>query len=274
MADFETEEIVFRDVPGGQLLGKLYRPRGEGPFPLLVDVHGGAWTSGDRNNNAVVHEALAAEGIGVFAIDFRMPPHARYPVAAEDVNFGIRWTKQHAARLGSRPDWVGGIGTSSGGHLLALSALRPDDEAWSAADASPALPGADLPYVVLGWPILDPLARLRMAKAKNMANLVKAHAEFWPDEAAMAYANPDAIVERGACQRMPRMLVLQGTKDANVEPSRAGLFADRYRAAGGEIALHMFEGEPHAFMLNNPAPGFALAAQLITGFVLAATKPG
>jgi len=266
MAAFETEEIVFREIEGRALAGRLYRPQGEN-HPLLIDVHGGAWTSGDRMNNAVIHEALAARGIGVFAVDFRMPPEARYPAALQDVNHAIRWLKLHAVKLGSRPELVGGIGTSSGAHLLVLNALLPEDARWSSG--GPGLPGAALPFVVACWPILDPLARLRMARLRNLANLLKAHAEFWPDEEAMALANPQAVVDRAEFGERPRLLILQGTSDANVEPARAQLFADAYRAAGGVVDLQMFEGEPHAFMLNKPAPGFARALELMVSFVRA-----
>lgn len=265
MAEFEVRDIPYREIDGVSLLGRLYRPRGPGPCPLLLDVHGGAWTSGDRLNNAVIHEALAAQAIGVFAIDFRMPPAARYPAAVADVNFAIRWARRNAAQLGTAAELIGGMGTSSGAHLLALNALRPEDDSWRAgAELSP---DATLACVVACWPILDPIARLAMARKKNLANLVNAHAAFWPDEADMAYANPQSIVERGACQEVPRMLVLQGTADANVEPARARSFAERYRAAGGDVALHMFDGAPHAFMLNKPAPAFAEAFDLIRAFV-------
>ncbi|MGE0876017.1 MAG: alpha/beta hydrolase [Burkholderiales bacterium] len=265
MAEFEVRDIAYREVDGVSLLGRLYRPRGTDPCPLLVDVHGGAWISGDRLNNAVIHEALAAEGIGVFAIDFRMPPAARYPAAVQDVNFAIRWARRNAAQLGTTAELIGGMGTSSGGHLLALNALRPEDEAWRAGVEQ--APDATLACMVACWPILDPLARLVMARQKNLANLISAHAAFWPDEASMAYANPQLIVERGECQSKPRLLVLQGTADANVEPARASSFAQRYRGAGGDVTLHMFDGEPHAFMLNKPAPAFAEAFALIRTFV-------
>lgn len=264
MAAFDIEDIVYRETEGRSLAGRLYRPQG-GVFPLLIDVHGGAWTSGDRLNNAVIHEALAARGIGVFAIDFRMPPEARYPAALQDVNHAIRWLKHNAGKLGSQAELVGGIGTSSGAHLLVLNALLPEDARWRSGESG--MPGAALPFVIACWPILDPLARLRMARQRNLANLVKAHAEFWPDEEAMALANPQAVVERGEPGERPRLLILQGTSDANVEPARARLFADAYRAAGGVVDLQVFEGEPHAFMLNKPAPGFARALELMVSFV-------
>jgi len=75
----------------------------------------------------------------VLSIDFRMPPMARYPETVADVNFGIRYLKANVDRFSTRADLVGGLGTSSGGHLLLLNALRPRDPRYSSIP----LPGAE-----------------------------------------------------------------------------------------------------------------------------------
>src|SRR5260370_1068599 len=126
---FETEvrDLEYQRVGGAPLLARLYRPIGKGPFPALIEVHGGAWASGDRLNNAPLDEALAKSGIAVLAIDFRMPPEHRYPASIADVNLATRWLKTHAGEFGSRRELVGGLGTSSGAHQLLLSALQPKD---------------------------------------------------------------------------------------------------------------------------------------------------
>src|ERR1700693_122945 len=173
-------EIEIRDLEsqrhgGAPLLARLYRPIGTGAFPALVEVHGGAWASGDRLNNAPLHEALAQSGIGGRAIDSRIPPEHRYPASIADINLATRWLKAHAGEFGSRRDLVGGLGTSSGGHQLLLSALRPADSRYAALPLADA-PGEDarLPYLVLCWPISDPLARYRMVRDKGNARLVEA----------------------------------------------------------------------------------------------------
>ena len=94
--EIETRDIEFLRHGDTPLLARLYRPKGQGPFPALIDVHGGAWASGDRLNNAPLDEALAKSGIVVLAIDFRMPPAHRYPASIADINFAIRWLKAHA----------------------------------------------------------------------------------------------------------------------------------------------------------------------------------
>lgn len=231
------------------LLAQLYRPEGTGPFPAVVDVHGGAWTSNDRFSNAPIDRHLAENGICVLALDFRMPPVAKYPATIADVNAGIRWLKAHAAQVGTRPELVGGLGTSSGGHVIMLDALRPTD----ASFASIALPSdhehsAALAYVVGCWPIVDPLARYRMAKAKNNAHLIDAHHAFFTDEAEMEAGSPQAILDRGEATHLPPALIAIGTADQNVPLETASRFAESYRRAGGELRLDLYEGQPHTFI--------------------------
>src|SRR6516164_10083727 len=154
-----TEDLEYLRADGVPLLARFYRPQGQPPFPAVLEVHGGAWTSGDRFNNLAIAEHLAGNGIAVLSIEFRMPPVARYPDTVADVNFGIRFLKSNAERFSTRAELVGGLGTSSGGHLLLLNALLPRDPRY----ASIPLAGAEagLAFAVVCWPVADPLARYR-----------------------------------------------------------------------------------------------------------------
>ena len=127
-----TEDIEFGRAGDVPLMARLYRPRGVTGFPAIVEVHGGAWTGGDRFNNVVIHNAVAAAGTAVLALEFRLAPAAPYPGPVADVNLGIRWLKANIARLGGDPAKVGGLGTSSGGHQLLLNVLRPHDPGYTA----------------------------------------------------------------------------------------------------------------------------------------------
>ncbi|MBX6376250.1 MAG: alpha/beta hydrolase fold domain-containing protein [Acetobacteraceae bacterium] len=87
--DMRIEDIPYRRRPDGgePLLARLYRPaRGTGPFPAVVEVHGGAWTGSDRLNNAAIATEFAREGIVTLSLDFRMPPEAPYPASLADIN--------------------------------------------------------------------------------------------------------------------------------------------------------------------------------------------
>jgi len=266
--DIRVEDIEHLRHGGKPLLARLYRPRGDGPFPAVVEVHGGAWTLNDRTANVAIHEPLARSGVVVMAIDFRMPPEAKYPAAVADINFAIRWPKHHAREFDIRPALVGGLGTSSGGHQMMLSALRPHDPRYAALPLPGATEDAGVAFVALCWPINDPLARYRMVKANGNTRLAQAHEAYWPDDAAMEDANPQLILERGEKVALPPVLLLQGMKDDNVTPDMADRFTASYRAAGGHIELHKFAGQPHAFIARDPAaPDAVKAVETIVDFV-------
>src|SRR5271170_3418218 len=174
--EIQVEDVEYQRQGGRALLGRLYRPRGTGPFAAVLEVHGGAWTSKDRLNNADTATTLAKRGIVVLSIDFRMPPEAPYPASLQDINLGIRWLKLHARDYGSSAERVGAYGTSSGGHQVLLAALRPTDPRYSALTLTGA-PEADatLAFVISGWGVIDPLARYKLAQKLGKAELVKNH---------------------------------------------------------------------------------------------------
>jgi len=240
----------------------------------LIEVHGGAWAAGDRLNNAPLDEALARSGIVVLAIDFRMPPQHRYPASIADIHYATCWLKAHAAEFRSRRDLVAGLGTSSGAHQLLLSALKPADPRYAALPLTEA-PGEDasLPCLVLCWPIADPLARYRMVKEKGNARLVESHDAYWASEAEMAEGSPQRIVEAGEATVLPPAILLQGTGDDNVTPDMADRFTAAYRARGGSIELHKFDGQPHTFIMRDPTSDAARrATEVARDFVLKRMK--
>jgi acetyl esterase/lipase len=266
--DVTKEDVEYRRIGDKSLLARIYKPRGSGPFPAVIGVHGGAWTSGDRANNQAIDQVLAAAGVIVVALDFRMAPGSPYPASVADVNYGIRWLKAHAADLNSRADWVGAVGSSSGGHQMLLNALRPRYPQYGSEEIGSF--DAEISYAVACWPIADPLARYRMAVSRKNERLVSAHHEFFGSEEAMTEGNPQLILERGERVSLPALLVLQGTKDDNVTPDMAQRFVTAYRAAGGRAKLEMFDDQPHTFVTKDPTSADSLRAlDLIRRFVLA-----
>ena len=198
-----------------------------------------------------------------------MPRVARCPDCVADNNLAVRWLKQHAAELGVGTDRVGGIGTSSGGHQLMLCAMRPKDPRYAKLQ----LPGgpdfdAALGFAIMGWPVLDPLARYEMAKAKGMSEHVAAHDANWPAVEAMAEGNPQLILDRGEPVVLPPALLVRGTADTILPPDMPGNFAAAFRKAGGTLDLRMFDGHPHTFITKNPISAASIAAiDLIKLFV-------
>jgi acetyl esterase/lipase len=269
-----TEDIEYGRAGDVPLLARLYRPRGVTNFASMVDVHGGAWVSNDRLQNAAIDQVIAESGTAVLALDFRMPPVAPYPASLADINLGIRWLKANVAKFGGDPSRVGGLGGSSGGHQLWLNVLRPRDPRYAAHQLAGAEEiDASLGFVVVCWPISDPVARYKMARDTGNERLVKNHDAYFQSEAVMAEANPQAILESGKTGALPPALLIQGTADNNVTPDMADRFVAAYTRAGGKITLRKFEGEPHTFISLNPTkPASVEALGLITDFIRAQTR--
>jgi acetyl esterase/lipase len=269
-----AEDLEYGKVGDTPLLARLYRPRGVANFASVVDVHGGAWVANDRLQNVATDQAIAAAGTAVLALDFRLAPASPYPASVADINLGIRWLKANIARFGGDATRVGGLGTSSGGHQLWLNVLRPDDVRYAALKLAGAEDvDASLGFVVVCWPISDPVARYRMARETGNERLVRNHDAFFLTEAAMAEANPQAILESGEARNLPPALVIQGTADANVTPDMADRFAAAYTKAGGQITLRKFEGQPHTFIGQNPTSAASVEAlSVITDFIREQTR--
>src|SRR5207245_9199822 len=109
-------DVASRPDPFRTLMARVYQPQGAGPFPALLDVHGGAWNDQDRTANAPVDERLAASGILVVAIDVRLAKEAPYPASVADAYYGIRWLKSAASGWNGPQGTVDAVGRTSGGN--------------------------------------------------------------------------------------------------------------------------------------------------------------
>lgn len=263
----EVREVEYLRRQGQGWQAVIYQPKGKGPFPALLDVHGGAWNRGSRTNDQVMNQALAASGIVVAAVDFRLAPDHPYPAQVADVNFATRWLKLHAGEFNADPSTLGGLGSSSGGHTVMLSAMRPRDPRYAALP----LPegrrvDATLSYLLCCWPVLDPYARYQYAQRAGAERLAASSVAYFRDEATMREGNPQLILERGEKVELPPTLIIQGTSDDNVPMSIPTSFVPAYRAAGGQCEIEIFPGRVHGFG-NTPGPDSDRAVALMKGFI-------
>jgi acetyl esterase/lipase len=248
-------------------MARIYQPEGAGPFPVLLDVHGGAWNDQDRTANAPMDERLAASGILVAAIDVRWAREAPYPASVADANYGVRWLKSKAAEWNGDPQTLGALGSSSGGHVMQLCAMRPRDPRYSSLSLSGA-PSVDatLAYVIARSPISDPVARYEQAKKMARENLIKNTEAYFKPWETIFDGNPQRILENREPVTLAPMLVLQGELDDNVLPSVQEKFADSYRRAGGAIDLEVFPGCEHRWIIH-PGPQTDRAIEVIKRFI-------
>lgn len=255
--DGEREWLAHLYVPDAVSPGTPGRPgRPRRPASVLLDVHGGAWSGGNRFAAQAADRELAETlKVVVVAIDFRLAPADPYPAMMQDLNYAIRWIKRHAPEWGATAEHLGAIGWSSGGHMAVLAALRPDDPRYTALPLEDGdSVDARLAYVVACWPPLDPLVRYRFARETGRADLVRNSEGAFGDEAGMREASATGIVRDGQATALPPMLIVQGTADKNIPLPMIEDFAATYRSAGGDLRLEVYEGQPHGFITRPVAP--------------------
>jgi acetyl esterase len=256
MPNFTTENVCYLKHGSREIMARVFKPEGTGPFPCYIDLHGGAWNNGDLEDRTGLGEYLASRGAVMVTLNFR---HAAdgYPTTLQDINYGVRWAKAHAKELKIDPKKVALGGASSGGHLAMLAGMRPNDARYSAIPG-PAGVDASVNAVVMLWPVINPLSRYRNAIRRSAEpnppaftqGMKEKHDLYWHTEAEMAEGNPMLILEKGEKVVMPPAVWLQGRPDIvhdyhdpdsdfpGNEPER---FVSNYRKAGGDIEIAYFD---------------------------------
>jgi acetyl esterase len=275
----QVEDVEYLNHDGTPLLATVYRPEQAGPYPLLVAAHGGGWITGTRLNDDNLYRLLADRGIAVLALDFRTGRTARYPQSIADVHFGIRWAKANAERLGTRPDWVGAMGSSTGGHIMALVTMRPNDPRYASIQAPGVGSDPTVPYVVELWPVINPLGRYNYLQSAPPAVPwiirqvgIMGHNSYWGSEEAMAEGSPVVALEQGEQLTMPDILYVQNEHDVIHPSADRERFVAAYSRAGGNVDQQLFTGAGYNTLVEDPASAEAQRGlNLIVNFVNAHT---
>jgi acetyl esterase len=266
--DLKVTEVEFRRNPAGRMLmARIYQPQGAGPFPALLDLHGGAWNNKDRFANEPMDRAVASSGVLVVAVDMTVAPEAPYPAQIQDASYGIRWLKWKAAGWNGDPEHLGVLGSSSGGHVAELLGMKPRDARYNAIPL-PEAPKLDaaLAYVATRSPISDPYARYQQAERMKRDSMINNNKIFFNPWETIYEGNPQQILERREKVSLPPLLIMQGGLDDNVLPSVQEKFAATYKAAGGDCELRVFEGSEHEWVAK-PGADTDQAHQMVKAFI-------
>jgi acetyl esterase/lipase len=267
--ELKVSDVEFLRTPKGrQLMARVYQPQGTGPFPTVLDLHGGAWRRKDRLAEEPMDRAIASSGVLVVAIDLRLSDEAPYPASVQDANYGVRWLKSRATEWNGDVSRLGVYGSSSGGHVAQLLALRPGDPRYTAIPL-PSAPQLDatLAYVAARSPISDTVARFQQAEKMKREGMIENNRIYFNPWETIHDGNPQEIVERRdfALPLVP-MLIMQGALDDNVLPAVQEKFAATYRAAGGVCELTVFEDSEHEWVAK-PGPQTTRAQETVKAFI-------
>jgi len=266
--EIDVTEVDFRrNSAGRMLMARIYQPKGPGPFPAVLDLHGGAWNNKDRHAEEPMDRALAASGLLVVAIDMTLAPQAPYPACVQDANYGVRWLKQKAAAWNGDTRKLGIYGSSSGGHVAELLAMRPHDPRYNAIPlAGAANVDATVAWVATRSPISNTFARYQNAENRHREGMIKNNKTFFVPWETIHEANPQEILERDEKVTLLPFLIMQGALDDNVLPPVQEKFVQTYKTAGGDVEFHLFENSVHEWVAQE-GPQTDKARETVKAFI-------
>jgi len=225
------------NLPYGEAGGETLRldahvPQGNGPFPVVLIVHGGGWMAGDREKDIVPVFAPGATNFTWFTISYRLAPAHGWPACYDDVQTAIRWVKTHASEFKGDPERIALLGYSAGGHLVTLAGTRPEPDTRVQAVAALA-PPTDL--------VAD--NERRGGLSISMRNLFHWDSTNLTDgvRAVLKEASPLTYVQPG----LPPFLILQGSADKTVPAGQSLAFQQKLQAAGGECGMILIPEGQH-----------------------------
>ncbi len=234
--------ISERTIPGpaGDVSITVYRPPGEGPFPLLLFFHGGGFVLPSLPHHDQLCRAFCQSvGCVVVAVDYRLAPEAPFPAAPDDCMAATRWVAQHAADLSADAARIAVAGDSSGGALAAVTALRCRDE------GGPSLVGQLLLCPLTAYPTPPTPSGLVYAQGYLMTRQrLLWYLTHYVGEGAAAhpYAFPLAAPD---LRDLPPALVI--TAEYDILRDEGERYAARLRAAGVPTTLTRYPGMIHGF---------------------------
>jgi acetyl esterase/lipase len=222
----------------------LYLPPAERPLPLVVYIHGGAWTMGDKADAPPVE--YLSRGYALAALDYRLSQHALFPAQIEDCKAAVRWLRVHAEPYGLDPDRFAAGGASAGGHLAAMLGTTGHVGDFDV--------GADLDVSSRVQAVVDffgPTDFLQMDAHRLRGGMIHDEADspesrlvggpIQENPEKVARANPITYIRSDA----PPFLIVHGDKDPLVPHHQSELLAAALEEAGAPVTFYTVAGGGH-----------------------------
>ncbi len=239
-------DVVYAQVDGFKLKLDVYRHRSRPKnAPILLQIHGGAWVLGSKNEQGIpLMLQPASRGWVCVAINYRLSPRATFPAQLVDVKRAIAWIRRHADEYGANPDFLVVTGGSAGGHLCALTALTANDPEYQPEFAEV---DTSVRACVAFYGVYDFADRHGHYYHPGFAKLLSKHVmKVHPQKDPAAYdrASPLARITTGA----PPFFVIHGDRDTLVPVGVARQFVQTLREhSRAPVVYAEIPGAQHAF---------------------------
>lgn len=226
----------------------IYRPAGRDlvDAPVLLQVHGGGWTTGEKDHQSIpLMKHLAALGWVCVAINYRLAKKHPFPAQVIDVKRAIAWIKENIGEYGGDPSYLAITGGSAGAHLASLAALTPGDPDFQPGfeDADTSVQAAVPHYGTYDFAGATGLPRAIYARDTFFGPLVL-HRRWADSPEAFEAASPILRITPDA----PDFFVIHGANDTMAPAAEARLFVERLRETSKRSVVYAeLPGAQHAF---------------------------
>ncbi|MEO5662111.1 MAG: alpha/beta hydrolase [Nocardioides sp.] len=244
----QVEKNIAYAEFGRRSMLDIYRPAGEQltDAPVLLQVHGGAWILGKKDEQGIpLMQHMAQRGWVCVAINYRLAPRDPFPAHVIDVKRAIAWIKDNIAEYGGNPDYIVITGGSAGGHLASLAAVTPNVEEWQ-----PGFEEADtsVQAAVPHYGVYDLAGSTGLRSAKGMRDgflAPKVFQKTWEeDPEAFEAASPILRIDGDE----PDFFVIHGDSDTLVDVGQARTFVEKLRnVSKNSVVYAELPGAQHAF---------------------------
>ncbi len=237
-ANFEVhKDIAYAPEHGRRGLLDIYKPPGDvRGAPVLLQVHGGGWSIGNKDQQGLpLMRHMAARGWVCVALNYRLSPRSKWPAHIVDVKRCVAWIRDHIEEHGGDPAFIAITGGSAGGHLTALAALTPNDPEYQPGfeDADTRVQAAVPFYGVYDFAAVTGSKASRLMRDTFLARFVFDD-DPKTDLASYEKASPLLRVRKDA----PPFYVIHGVNDTLVEVNQAREFVKALRAASDQVVAY------------------------------------
>ncbi|HLL46793.1 MAG TPA: alpha/beta hydrolase [Longimicrobiaceae bacterium] len=264
-------DVAYAAMGGQPLRLDLARPRGPGPHPLVVLIHGGGWSGGDKAAHHADMLLLAGQGYAAASVNYRLAaaPRNVFPAAVEDVRCAVRWLRSRAGEYDLDPSRVAAVGSSAGAHLAAMLGTAAGVPALDGAcPVSGPSPEVSAVVAVAGPHDIRTAGALDPGQRWMVENFLGARPEDQPARALLA--SPAVHAHPGA----PPFLLVHGTADDVVPVRQSRSMRDTLRAAGVPVTLIELPGVGHAVPEFSADPRFRVSTCTTLAFLRERLRPG
>ena len=254
----------FRDVvyaaPWGfrPLMLDVRLPKGDGPFPLIVFVHGGAWaTNGPTITNKIYRKMdmfnrFTAAGFAVARISYRLTNEAQFPAQLHDCKSAIRFLRKNAELLHIDPKRIAAFGDSAGGHLVAMLGLTGNNPELEGKIGT--TEGSSAVSCVINW--FGPTDLITMGEDKRALGNAWGDSDLAdsPESLLLGGAPPLNLEKAKAAspityvhKQAPPMLMQYGDADRLVPLAQGEVLFNALKAVGVDVTFQIIKGADHCF---------------------------